>query len=232
MPGNRICWSVNMEIDDNTLREQRARCVASSYSPKSPPSPTPSSLSRLSVSSTDSSQFTTVATLGWEAEESNTIAHSLLVSEECRTFPLPMGGKLGDLMDATPKDQMARAISEETLFETWHHGRTLLIGDACHRMFPNAAHQGATNAIEDAVILANLFHDLPSASTENLVELFKDFQADRYPHAKAQMLMNRKVDRILSGQVKTPFYQLQQLIESAMLSIETTVTNKSRIYPY
>lgn len=68
-------------------------------------------------------------------------------------------------------------------------------------MFPNAAHQGATNTIEDAVILANLFHDLPSASTENLVELFRDFQADRYPHAKAQMLMNRKVDRILSGQV-------------------------------
>ncbi|KAG0070909.1 hypothetical protein BGZ89_012060 [Linnemannia elongata] len=203
VPGNRICWSVNMEIDDNTLREQRARCVASSYPPKSPSSPAPSSPSRLSISSTDSSQFTTAATLGWEAEESNTIAHSLLVSEECRTFPLPMGGKLGDLMDLTPKDQMARAISEETLFETWHHGRTLLIGDACHRMFPNAAHQGATNAMEDAVILANLFHDLPSASSENLVELFKDFQADRYPRAKAQMLMNRKVDRILSGQTWT-----------------------------
>lgn len=73
--------------------------------------------------------------------------------------------------------------------------------------------------MEDAVILANLFHDLPSASSENLVELFKDFQADRYPRAKAQMLMNRKVDRILSGQVKTPFYQLQQLIECAMLSV-------------
>ncbi|KAG0285531.1 hypothetical protein BGZ96_010216 [Linnemannia gamsii] len=205
VPGNRICWSVNMEIGDNTLREQRARAAASSSPPKSPPSPTPSSLSSLSASSNDSSQFTTAATLGWEAEESNTIAHSLLVSEECRTFQLPiaLGGKLGDLMDATPKDQMARAISEETLFETWHHGRTLLIGDACHRMFPNAAHQGATNAIQDAVILANLFHDLPSASAENLVELFKDFQADRYPHAKAQMLMNRKVDRLLSGQTWT-----------------------------
>ncbi|KAF9116145.1 hypothetical protein BGW39_002817, partial [Mortierella sp. 14UC] len=201
VPGNRICWAVNMEIDDNTLREQRAR-AASSLPPRSPPSPTPSSPSRLSVSSADT-LFSTAANLGWESEGSNTVAHSLLVAEDCRTFQLPMGGTLADLMDATPKDQMARAISEETLFETWHHGRTLLIGDACHRMFPNAAHQGATNAIQDAVVLANLFNDLPSASSENLVELFKDFQAYRYPHAKAQMLMNRKVDRILSGQTWT-----------------------------
>ncbi|KAG0253630.1 hypothetical protein BGZ95_006264, partial [Linnemannia exigua] len=199
VPGNRICWTVNMEIDDNTLREQRAR-AASSLPPTSPPSPTPSSRSQLSTSSIDNSLFNTAVNLGWDSEESNTIAHSILVAEECRAFQLPMGGTLADLMDATPKDQMARAISEETLFETWHHGRTLLIGDACHRMFPNAAHQGATNAIQDAVILANLFHDLPSASSENLVELFKDFQADRYPHAKAQMMMNRKVDRMLSGQ--------------------------------
>jgi 2-polyprenyl-6-methoxyphenol hydroxylase-like FAD-dependent oxidoreductase len=226
VPGNRICWSVNMEIDDNTLREQRARAATSSFSSKSPPSPTPSSPSRLFVSSTDSSQFTTAATLGWEAEESNTIAHSLLVSEECRTFQLPtaLGGKLGDLMDATPKDQMARAISEETLFETWHHGRTLLIGDACHRMFPNAAHQGATNAIQDAVILANLFHDLPSASAENLAELFKDFQADRFPHAKAQMLMNRKVDRLLSGQV-------QIKTSSPLLHLCKSLTDTERLKP-
>ncbi|KAF9096596.1 hypothetical protein BGX29_008520 [Mortierella sp. GBA35] len=197
---SRICWTVNMEIDDSTLREQRAR--HSSSSPPNSPSPTPSSLSRLSFSSADS-QINTAATLGWETEDSNTIAHSFLVSEECRSFRLPMGGTMADLMDATPKEQMARAISEETLFETWHHGRTLLIGDACHRMFPNAAHQGAMNAIQDAVILANLCHDLPSASAENLVELFKDFQADRYPHAKAQMLTNRKVEKMLSGQTWT-----------------------------
>jgi 2-polyprenyl-6-methoxyphenol hydroxylase-like FAD-dependent oxidoreductase len=204
---------VNIEIDENTLREQRAR-TASSLLPRSPPSPTPSSLSRLSVSSADTI-FNTTANLGWESEDSNSVAHSLLVAEDFRSFQLPMGGTLADLMDATPNDQMARAISEETLFETWHHGRTLLIGDACHRMFPNAAHQGATNAIQDAVVLANLFHDLPSASSENLVELFKYFQADRYPHAKAQMLMNRKVDRMLSGQVRC----WQGLIEVDILCI-------------
>ncbi|KAF9925131.1 hypothetical protein FBU30_005024 [Linnemannia zychae] len=198
VPGDRICWAVNMEIDDDTLQEQRSR-NASPSSPSTPPSPTSSYIPRLSSSSSDS-LISASGILGWESEESNALTNSLLDAEECRSFHLPMGCTIGDLIDATPSHQMARAITEETLFETWHHGRTLLIGDACHRMFPNAAHQGGTNSIQDAIVLANLCHDLPSSSAENIVELFKDFQADRYPHVKKQMLLNRKVDHMLSGQ--------------------------------
>lgn len=104
-------------------------------------------------------------------------------------------------MDATPKDYMGQAITEQTLFETWYHGRTVLIGDASHRMLANAAHQGAVNGMLDAVILSNLIHHLPAASPENLAEIFKEFQTDRYAQAKSHMHMNNKMNKFMSGQV-------------------------------
>ncbi|KAG0355112.1 hypothetical protein BC939DRAFT_470127 [Gamsiella multidivaricata] len=196
VPGNRICWAVNMQLDDLTLQEQHVRTP-----PKSPPSPTPSSISSFSAFSTSSAESHLSPELGWETEELGTNKlGKLLRSEDCRSFQTPLGKTLGDLIDATPKENIARALTEQTLFETWHHGRTVLIGDACHRMLSNAAHQGAVNAIQDAVVLGNLIHDLPSASPGNLVEIFKDFQADRYPHIKAQMHMNIKVGKLMSAQ--------------------------------
>ncbi|KAF9088864.1 hypothetical protein BGX27_002618, partial [Mortierella sp. AM989] len=204
VPGNRICWAINVQLGDATLREHRAQSpeTLSADPPRSPPSPTPSSISSFStVSATPSMSETNATDLGWELEVSsiNPIGNGLL--EECRSFQAPMlGGKtFGDLIDATPVENIARAITEQTLFETWHHGRTVLIGDACHRMLSNAAHQGAVNSIQDAVVLANLIQDLPSASAKNLVGLFKDYQAERHPHAKAQMHVNDKVSKLISG---------------------------------
>ena len=69
-------------------------------------------------------------------------------------------------------------------------------------MLANAAHQGAVNAMLDAVILGNLIQDLPSASSEHLAEIFKEFQAERYSQAKSQMHLNNKVGKLMSGQVK------------------------------
>ena len=40
--------------------------------------------------------------------------------------------------------------------ETWHQGRVVLLGDACHPMLPFMA-QGAVMAIEDGVVLARCF---------------------------------------------------------------------------
>lgn len=38
-------------------------------------------------------------------------------------------GPLGVIIDATPKDRISKVHFEDMLFETWHHGRTVLIGD-------------------------------------------------------------------------------------------------------
>lgn len=36
---------------------------------------------------------------------------------------------LGDLIDKTPRDRMAKVVVEERMFETWYYCRTILIGD-------------------------------------------------------------------------------------------------------
>ncbi|KAG0293445.1 hypothetical protein BGZ98_002161 [Dissophora globulifera] len=66
-------------------------------------------------------------------------------------------------------------------------------------MISNAAHQGAVDAIQDAVALGNLIHGLPSASPENVVNIFKVYQADRYPQAKTQLHMSNTVGKLMFG---------------------------------
>lgn len=49
------------------------------------------------------------------------------------TPPLNIGvdscGTLGDIIDSTPKDLISKILLEEKFFETWYHGRVVLMGD-------------------------------------------------------------------------------------------------------
>jgi len=45
-----------------------------------------------------------------------------------RHFKTPYG-TMGDLFDATPTERVSKVYFEDKLFETWTHGRTVLIGD-------------------------------------------------------------------------------------------------------
>ncbi|KAI8346519.1 hypothetical protein B0O80DRAFT_503426 [Mortierella sp. GBAus27b] len=119
--------------------------------------------------------------------------------KEIRNFPSHFGGVIGDLIDATPKEMISRVFLEEKMFETWYHGRTVLIGDACHKMLPSGG-QGATNAMQDAVILANCIYDLQSNSPKHITEAFKSYKEQRYPHAKYQMDKSKTMGRVLYGQ--------------------------------
>ncbi|KAF9584444.1 hypothetical protein BGW38_006438 [Lunasporangiospora selenospora] len=198
---DRICWSVNFHLDEPAFQELRTQSQS-----RSPPSPTPSATS----STRSSSPFPlSPPSYGWSFEDQKTSAATIEIStqslqDECRNFKLSIGGSIGDLIKMTPSHSITQArLAEEKLFDTWHHGRTVLIGDACHRMLPKAG-QGAeaTNGMQDAIILANLIADLPStelATSQHLVELFKDFQSDRYPHAKALMHIHHKLNRIFTS---------------------------------
>jgi len=58
--------------------------------------------------------------------------------KDVRDFPIPGGDgtlTLGDLIDKTPKQQMAKVMLEEKVFETWYHNRTVLIGDGMYCYF-------------------------------------------------------------------------------------------------
>ncbi|KAK3825579.1 MAG: hypothetical protein J3Q66DRAFT_328072 [Benniella sp.] len=121
---------------------------------------------------------------------------------EIRNFPSSFGGVIGDLIDATPRDKISRVYLEEKMFETWYHGRTVLIGDACHKMLPSGG-QGAVNALQDAVILANCLYDLESKSSNHITEAFKSYKEQRYPHAKYQMDKSRALGKVSYGQTIT-----------------------------
>ncbi|KAF9419823.1 hypothetical protein BGZ94_009316, partial [Podila epigama] len=44
----------------------------------------------------------------------------------------PFGGTLGDMVKVTTPKMVSSVYIEEKFFHTWYHGRTMLIGDACH----------------------------------------------------------------------------------------------------
>ncbi|KAH7041662.1 hypothetical protein BKA57DRAFT_472403 [Linnemannia elongata] len=103
--------------------------------------------------------------------------------DETRDFPIPIGidkKTLGDLYDRTPKDLISKVMLEEKIFMTWFSGRTVLLGDACHKLHP-AGGQGAMTAMHDAMALANLIYALPSNSIKDIHQLFTDYQAERLP---------------------------------------------------
>ncbi|WP_225810177.1 FAD-dependent oxidoreductase [Streptomyces spinosus] len=64
------------------------------------------------------------------------------------------------LVEACADALMVTNATELPLGTTWHTGRVLLVGDAAHAASP-ATGQGASMALEDAVVLAKALRDLP-----------------------------------------------------------------------
>ncbi|KAF9118865.1 hypothetical protein BGW39_000797 [Mortierella sp. 14UC] len=102
--------------------------------------------------------------------------------------PCPYGGKMGDLIDATPNELISKVYVEEKLFKTWFYGRTVLLGD------------GAINALQDAAILANGFYDLKNLKPESITAMFQEYVDQRFEKAKVNVENSRLVTRILGGQ--------------------------------
>ena len=110
---------------------------------------------------------------------------------------------MGDLFDQTPREVVSKVVLEEKLYQTWYHGRVVLIGDACHKMLPNSG-RGAVNAMLDAVVLTNALYEKValSASLENVQEAFEEYYEERYPHAVAEIERSKRMARVVAGQVR------------------------------
>ncbi|KAG0282477.1 hypothetical protein BGZ96_000437 [Linnemannia gamsii] len=116
--------------------------------------------------------------------------------DETRDFPIPFGKEkltLGDLYDKTPKDLIAKVMLEEKVFKTWHHGRTVLLGD------------GAIAAMQDALALANLIYALPDNSSADIEKAFKEYQEERYDPAvaafKSSQMLSKIMNRGIEGKI-------------------------------
>ncbi|KAF9434036.1 hypothetical protein BGZ76_008664 [Entomortierella beljakovae] len=119
--------------------------------------------------------------------------------KEVRDFKMPFGGSLGDLIDATPKDTISRVFFEDKIFQTWAHNRVVLIGDACHKLLPSAG-QGAVNAMQDSVILANCIYEMASLSTKDINAAMQDYREQRFPHVMEQYNASNMAAKIIFGQ--------------------------------
>ncbi|KAF8939493.1 hypothetical protein EDD21DRAFT_442467 [Dissophora ornata] len=117
---------------------------------------------------------------------------------EVRDFPFPHGITIGDYIDRTPKELISKVMLEEKLFETWHDGRTVLLGDACHKMHP-AAGLGAVSAIQDAIVLASRLYELPSTKLEDVDKVFKEYRAERYPLAIKSYESSKNMAKLIAN---------------------------------
>ncbi|KAG0293586.1 hypothetical protein BGZ96_002631 [Linnemannia gamsii] len=103
--------------------------------------------------------------------------------EETQGFPIPLNGEMktmGDIYALTPKEFVSKVMREEKVFETWYSGRVVLLGDACHKLSPSGGH-GAVTALHDAIALSNLLYAMPTSTSADITNIFRDYQKERYP---------------------------------------------------
>ncbi|KAF9155072.1 hypothetical protein BG015_011124 [Linnemannia schmuckeri] len=112
-----------------------------------------------------------------------------------RELDCPYGGQIGDLLDTTPVENMHMHMSEERFCETWSGGRTVLLGDACHKGFFHPV----SEAMVDAVTLVNLLSKLQSDSMDSLTAVFKEYKERRAPTAKAVVEHSTLIRQVFTG---------------------------------
>ncbi|KAG0029272.1 hypothetical protein BGZ81_003979 [Podila clonocystis] len=172
------------------------------------------SLNKVSAKANDSFR---ASELGPEAAQA--------MCKEVRNFKIP-GGRdskdltLGVLIDKTPKELISKVMLEEKLFDTWHAGRTVLLGDACHKLNP-AGGAGAMTAIQDAVALANWISTLQAATLPDIEAIFKEYKAERYPVAK-QAVATTQLFKGLG----------EKLVQDCYISDFTGRTARLYVWPY
>ncbi|GJJ73937.1 hypothetical protein EMPS_06295 [Entomortierella parvispora] len=130
---------------------------------------------------------------GWETDSIEEMI------EEVRDFKTSYGPTIGTLIDYTPRESISKVYLEEKLFRTWHHGKVVLIGDAAHKMLPSAG-QGAVNAMQDCVVLANCIYDLTDLDGRSFSKAFHTYSTLRRPYVVAQMQASEKNAELMFSQ--------------------------------
>ncbi|MEU7863742.1 FAD-dependent monooxygenase [Nonomuraea sp. NPDC049141] len=85
------------------------------------------------------------------------------------------------------KVDLALPVYDLPPLQTWHKGRVVLTGDAAHATSPSAG-QGASQAIEDAIVLARCLRDAADHR-----EAFERFEAERRERAERVVAYSRTI---------------------------------------
>ncbi|KAG9063208.1 hypothetical protein KI688_004810 [Linnemannia hyalina] len=121
---------------------------------------------------------------------------AMAMCKEVKDFPVVSGGDkkltLGDLFEWSDKDLISKVMLEEKVFKTWY---------SCRTMSPSGG-AGASNAMHDAIALANRINGLPFHPTADEIEtVFKEYQNERVGWVNAAF-ENSKMMRNMVGQVR------------------------------
>ncbi|KAF9977702.1 hypothetical protein BGZ65_007299 [Modicella reniformis] len=119
--------------------------------------------------------------------------------QQVRNLSCPWGGRMADIVDATPKHLISKVFLEEKVFMTWYHGRTVLIGDACHKVLPTTG-LGAANAFQDAVVLANCISNMKDWTQKSITGSFKEYYKQRFRRVNEQFEGSHMMARTMIGQ--------------------------------
>jgi kynurenine 3-monooxygenase len=116
----------------------------------------------------------------------------------------------------------------------WHHdGKVVLIGDACHAVYPFLA-QGMNAAFEDGLELADSFSAFPRSARDAV----ERFYLRRKPHTDALAEMSRQNFAELRDTVRSPAVRLEKacdvVLEKALrhrwMPLHTMITNTTMPY--
>ncbi|KAG0312829.1 hypothetical protein BGZ97_010806 [Linnemannia gamsii] len=151
---------------------------------------------QLGVDATADEQF---KTSDWVPQENKKMLDSI------RHLKTPYG-TLSDLFDVTPIERVSKVYFEDQLFETWHHGRTVLIGDVTPSRFfvawlqilPSSG-SGAVNAMQDAVLLANHLYDIYPTTFATIKTAFRDYKEERFITIKDQYPQSHMAAKLIYG---------------------------------
>ncbi|WP_443078863.1 FAD-dependent oxidoreductase [Streptomyces sp. NBC_01497] len=94
-----------------------------------------------------------------------------------------------DIVAATGEGIMVTNATEMPLGTPWRTGRALIIGDAAHAASP-ATGQGASMALEDAVVLAKALRDAPDTGTALAL-----YEAIRRPRVEHNITVSGQISR-------------------------------------
>jgi FAD-dependent urate hydroxylase len=83
---------------------------------------------------------------------------------------------IGEIIESTQGEIGAHPVHDIPTAPTWHRGPAVLIGDAAHATSPNSG-QGASLAIEDAIVLAKCLRDIPD--TESAFAPYEGLRRER-----------------------------------------------------
>ena len=120
------------------------------------------------------------------------------------------GGPLRDIRNSLGADSriVLRPLEGFSLPRPWHHGRTLLIGDAAHPTTPQLA-SGAGMAVEDALVLAE---ELTKAAT--VEDALAGFMTRRYERCRLVVENSLEIGR--REQRRAPIEEQTRLVEESL----------------